>query len=199
MSAKQDLIIGQGKTFNLVLRWEAPPVNYKTITGISQSAPVRITSVGHGIPEGWRAAVSSVKGMVQLNHAGDTPKLSDFRTVTVVDADHVEFNDVNSLGYKAYESGGVLIFNTPVPLAGYTARMTIRDKVGGVSLIDMNTSNARIILDPVAFTITLQIASADTALLTFTKGVYDLEMVSATGVVTGLIYGTVKLEKEVTT
>jgi hypothetical protein len=198
MSAKQDLVIGQGKTFSLVLRWESPPIIYKQITKIEQSAPAKVTSVAHGIPNGWRAAVASIKGMTQLNHSGDSPKVSDFHTVTVVDADTLEFNEINALNYKAYESGGVLIYNTPVDLTGYTARLTFRDKIGGASLIDMTTENNRILISPANFTITLQIASADTSILTFNKGVYDLELVSPLGVVTGLIYGSVKLEKEVT-
>ena len=56
-----DLVIKQGKTFSKVLRWEAPPIIYKPITAITNAAPVRITSANHGIIDGWRVAIVSVK------------------------------------------------------------------------------------------------------------------------------------------
>ena len=45
----------------------------------------------------------------------------------------------------------------------------------------------------------LTIKQGSTAAFTWTKGVYDLEMVSAAGVVTDLLYGKVAVEQEVTT
>lgn len=56
MAAQQDLIITRGKTFTLVIRWGTEPIVYKAITAIQQSAPVRITAVGHGLVDGWPVA-----------------------------------------------------------------------------------------------------------------------------------------------
>jgi hypothetical protein len=136
--------------------------------------------------------------MTQIN-ASNPVKEKEAVYATVVDADHVELNTVNSSLYSAYLSGGYLQFNTPHSLTGYTARMSIRDEVGGTSLLSLTTENGGIVLDDVAKTITLNISAAATAELTFETGTYDLEMVSAGGVVTALLAGTVTLEFENTT
>ena len=199
MAASKDLSILQGKTFSLVLRWESAPIIYKAITGITQTAPVAITATGHGVPEGWRCAVTGAKGMTEINAEANAVKDKDYHAATVVDANTIQFNDVNASGFKAWTSGGYLQFNTPVSLAGFTARMSIKDKQGGEELLALTTVNARITLDDVAKTITLNISATDTAALTWVKGVYDLELVSSGGVVTQLLYGKVAVTKEVTT
>lgn len=199
MTTKQDFVITRGKTFAQILRWEAPPLIYKPITGVAQSAPVLITCAGHGIPNGWRVKVESVKGMTQLNSDA-------WQRVTVVDADTIELNEINSLDFKPYASGGVLKMNTPVNMAGFTARMTIKDKVGGTVLLSTEAAHAPLNLlhadvDNTAKTITLSIDADETAEITWKKGVYDLELVSgaATPVVTGLLYGSITVSSEVTT
>ena len=75
MAASKDLVFTQGKTFTLALRWETIPIIYKPITGITATAPVRLTVVSHGCPDGWRAAVTGVKGMSEIN--GEANKLKD--------------------------------------------------------------------------------------------------------------------------
>lgn len=225
----------RGKTFGpLVIRWETSALIYKQISAISQAAPVRMTVTGHSIPNGWRAAVSGVKGMVEMNVA-DPSRIRDdeYHQVTVIDANTIEFNDVNAAAFKAYTSGGYLQYNTPATLTGYTARMAIKAKagesnllkctVGGVAgtvkptaagtdgavtwvaatsgtpakewvagatyaindvidttdLLRLTTENGRIAIDTSGKTITLTVSAADTALMTWKRGEYDLEMVSA--------------------
>ena len=199
MAAKQDLIIYKGKTYQQVVRWEAGPIIYKPITAISQAAPVVITCASHGIPDQWRVAIQSVKGMTEINSPDDPPRDRDYHQATVVDTNTISFNDINSLGYKTYTSGGVLRYLTPVDLTGFTARMSIKDKVGGTELLRLDTTNSRIVLNSTASTITLVISATDTAAITFTKGVYDLELQSLGGIVTALLYGKVSIEQEVTT
>ena len=199
MAATKDFVVEQGKTFQHILRWEAPPYIYKAITGVTQAGPVRITAVGHGVPEGWRVAVVSVKGMTEINAENDPPKTSEFKRATVVDTDHIELNEVNSSGFKAYVSGGYVQFLTPVDMTGFTARMSIKDKVGGTELLSLTTENGGITIDAAAHTISLFISASATAALSWTKGVYDLEMVSSGGIVTGLLVGKISVMKEVTT
>jgi len=203
MAAKQDLTIKQGSTFTRVLRWESPPYLYKAITGITRGAPAVVTATGHSIPDGWRVAVVSVKGMTQINAKKAPPIDSDYVRATVIDANSVELNEVNSTDYGNYTSGGYLQLLTPVDLSGYTGRMKIKDKVGGTVLASTEVADTpadviTITLDNVGKTITVQIAADDTAAFTWTKGVYDLEMVSGTGVVTDLLQGKVTVELEVT-
>ncbi len=199
MAATKDFVVEQGKTFQHILRWEAPPYIYKAITGITQAGPVRITAVGHGVPDGWRVAVVSAKGMTEINAENNPPKTGEFKRSTAVDADHIELNDVNSAGFKAYTSGGYVQFLTPVEMAGFTARMSIKDRVGGTELLSLTTENGGITIDAAAYTISLFISASATAALSWVKGVYDLEMVSSGGIVTGLLTGKISVVKEVTT
>ena len=203
MAKQENIEVVQGKTFLRPVRWEVLPIVYRPITGISQTAPVRITCPTHGAPEGWRAAVVSAKGMLQINALNAPLKDKDYHSVTVIDADTVEFNDVNAAGFKAYTSGGYLQYNTPALLSGHTARMSIKDKIGGTELLRLDTSvvapQPRIVLDDIEKTITLSVSAADMAALGWTKGVYDLEVVSPAGIVTLLMYGSFTVVKEVTT
>lgn len=86
----------------------------------------------------------------------------------------------------------------PVNLTGYTARMHIRKTLSGTDpMISLTTENGRIALDSSNGRITLTISATDTSNLTV-GGVYDLELVAPSGVVTRLIQGVVELSKEVT-
>ncbi len=210
MADTKDLQIQQGKTFSLVIRWETEPIVFKAITAISLAfgAP-RLTVAGHGCPIGWRAAVTRVKGMKQINAADNPPKAGDYHPVTVIDADTVEFNDLapfddNGNEWPAYTEGGFLQYNTPVDLTGYTARMKIKDKVGGTVLASTEAGDSplnvlAIAIDTVNKTITLSIPATATDDFAWTKGVYELEMVSASGAVTTILSGKVTVSKEVTT
>lgn len=204
MADTKDLSLVQGKTFALVLRWETAPVIYRTITAIQQSAPVRLTVNTTGLPDGWRCAVSNVKGMTEINAEANALRENDFNPITVIDATTLEINSINAAGFKPYVSGGILQLNTPVNLTGYTARMKIKDKVGGTVLASTEAGDTplnilSIALDTAKSTITLTVSATATAALIWTRGVYELEMVSSTGVVTTILSGKVTVAKEVTT
>lgn len=203
MAAKQDLSIRQGETFSRVVRWESTPIVYKPISAITQTAPAAITSTAHGVPEGWRIAVVSVKGMTQINAKSSPPSDADYKTASVVDANTVKLNEVNASDFKAYSSGGYIQYNTPVDLTGYTARMKVRTKIGGTLLASTEAADApldiiNVTLNNSTKAITISIDATDTAGLTWTKGVYDFEVVSVGGVVTTLLYGSISVTKEVT-
>ena len=205
MAASKDLTLQQGKTFSLVLRWETEPIVRKAITGISfASGAPRLTVAGHGLADGWRCSPYAIKGPIQLNAESNPPRGGDYHPATVVDADTVELNDITPCDeqgneWPAYVSGGFIQYNTPVDLAGYTARLAIKDKIGGTVLHSLTTENNGIALDNTAKTIALTIAATDTDDFAWTRGVYDLELASSTGVVTALLTGKVSVTKEVTT
>ncbi len=204
MADTKDLPLVQGKTYALVLRWETEPQVYRAITAIQQTAPVRLTVTGHGAPDGWRCAVSNVKGMTEINAEANALREKDFNPVTVIDANTLEINSINAAGFKPYVSGGILQFNTPVNLTGYTSRMKIKDKVGGTVLASTEVGDTplnilSVALDTAKSTITLTVSATATAALAWTKGVYELEMVSSAGVVTTILSGKVTVAKEVTT
>jgi len=196
---KQNLVITQGKTFEQFVRWESEPFLFTPILAISNTAPVRITTGVHGIPDGWRVAVVDAGGLTELNAANNPPKASDFRKATVPDTTHIEFNPLSAVEYGTFSAGGYLQWYTPHDLAGYTARLAIKNKAGGTVLLSLTTENVGIVLDASAKTIKLFISAIGTAALTWKTGVYDLELVSPAGVVTALLTGSVSVTPEITT
>lgn len=173
----QDLSLQQGKTQPIVLRCETETIIYKAITAIQQTAPIRLTVTGHGAVQGWRGAVTNVKGMTEINGIANELKSSDYHPITVVDADTVEFNDVNAAGFKAYVSGGYLQYNTPMDLTGYAARLQIRNKKNGATMLfEMTTENGLVAIDNTLKTVTLYFDAIDFTNLTWKKGYYELEL-----------------------
>lgn len=200
VSKQTNLVIRQGDTFTRVIRWEVSPLIYKAISAIGQVAPMLITAATHGLTNGWKVAVRDVVGMLDANAKNNPPTDNEFRPCTVVDANTVSINTLSAAGFDAYVSGGYLVFYTPQDLTGYSARMKIKDRIGGTVLETLTTqAGTGFVVDSTAKTITLTILAVDTTLLTFTRAVYDLEMVSASGIVTAILSGNVVLTKEVTT
>ena len=93
-----------------------------------------------------------------------------------------------------------LVADVAVNLTGYTARMDVRlrhssaDKVLALS----SSPAAGITLGGMAGTIDLALTAAQTAAIGEGLYVYDLELVSSTGVVTRLLEGTVTVTPETT-
>jgi hypothetical protein len=130
---------------------------------------------------GQFVAVVSVKGMREINaeldHRGE-PKLTAYRKVTVIDANTVAINDINSSDFGAYQSGGYLQFFTPIDMASCTARRSIKDRVGGTLLLSMTTENGMLVIDNANHTITEIIPASVTEAITWRKGVSDIELVN---------------------
>jgi len=196
--ATSDITIQKGSTFTATARWETTPIVYRVITGITKAAPAVVTAVGHGVPDGWRVAVTNVVGMRQINAKHTPPSISEYTPATYISADTFSLNAVNAAGFTAYASGGVLQYNTPQDFASYTARMTIKNAIGGTALVTL-TDASGLTLDNTNKTIGIQITAVLTAALSAGTGVYDLEMVSTLGVVTKILTGDVLILGEVTT
>jgi len=93
-----------------------------------------------------------------------------------------------------YKESGVA-----VNLTGYTARMQVRSTLeSATTVVELTTANSRIALGGTAGTITLTISATDTAALTAGRGVYDLELVSGSGIVTRLLQGVATISRNVT-
>lgn len=188
---KLNLKIYQGSTFRQVLRWESSTKVYAPITNISKSAPVVITAPNHGIPLGWRARVTNAGGMKEINS-------TEYSTVTSTTTDTVTFNQVNSLAYTTYTSGGVLEYNTPTDLANYTARMQLREKLTSDTVIyTLTTENGGVVFDNALKTITLYIPDSITTGFDFSSAVYGLELIHNAEVIP-FAGGTITLQREVT-
>ena len=194
--AKLNYKVYQGSTFNELYRWESETKVYEPITAISKSAPCVITTQNPTqIPVGWRARVVGAGGMREVNQ----PNPDDYYIVTGATGSTVTFNQVNSLQYTAYTSGGVLEYNQPVDLTGYNARMQIRETVDSdVVLHEATTQNGQIILNNTYKTIEILIPAAATTGFTFTTAVYSVELFNASGVVVPFLAGNLTLVPEVT-
>lgn len=193
-----DLTILQGDTFSFPVKWETEPIVYKAITAITQAAPVVITAPSHGVPNGWRVAVTVVSGMTDINAEHTPPATSDYQLATVLTGDTISLNKVNSADYGAYTSGGYVQYYTPVDPSGYSAAMTIRDSIGGTELFTLSTDLSTITLDSSIMAFVLFIAPADTTSFTWATGVYDLVVTAPDGTVSTLLYGDVEVIDGVT-
>lgn len=185
----------EGATFQEMYRWESQTKVYVPISAISQSAPCVVTTqTSHNLPSGWRFRVVGAGGMKEINSAADAYYLSTNNQSTTI-----EINSVNSLQYAAYTTGGVVEYNQPVDLQGYTARMQIRPTVESSTVIyEATTTNGQIVLDQTFKTILIQIPAATTEQFDFETAVYSVELVSGAGIVTPFLTGNLVLIREVT-
>jgi hypothetical protein len=195
--AKINYKIYQGSTFQETLRWESETKTYVPISAITKDAPCTITTTSaHTIPLGWRIRVTNVAGMKEINTVADDA----YYLVTGKASTTVSLNKVNTLAYTTYTSGGVIEYNTPVPLTGYTAQMQIRETLESTTVIHQMTSAAGggIQINTSDSTIFLTIPAATTAAFSFDSAVYSLELANSSGVVTPFIAGNLTLIREVT-
>lgn len=194
--AKINYKIYQGSTFQETLRWESETKTYVPISAITRDAPCTITTTAHTIPVGWRIRVANVAGMKEINTTSDDA----YYLVTAKTSTTITLNKVNSLGYTAYTSGGVVEYNTPVPLTGYTALMQIRETLDSTTVIHQMTSAAGggIQINTSDSTIFLTIPASITTNFTFDSAVYSLELTNSSGVVTPFMAGNLTLVREVT-
>lgn len=182
----------QGSTFRETFRWESSTRGYATITAISKTAPVVVTTAQpHGVPLGWRAKVTGVVGMKEINS-------DEYRLVTDKTSTTVTFNEINAANYSTYTSGGVLEYNVPVSLIGFTGRMQIRSAIDSTTVIkELTTANGGILIDTSLNTITVEMLASDTQAFSFQTAVYSLELVRGSEVVP-FITGNLTLVKEIT-
>lgn len=193
--AKINYKIYQGGTFQETFRWESETKVYVPISSIAKSAPCVITtSQAHNLPTGWRFRVVGAGGMKEINSVGEDYHLSTLTPTTTT----VEINQVNSLAYTAYTSGGVIEFNQPVSLAGFAARMQIRETVDSPTVIhEATTQNSQIVIDDVNKTIQITLLANITQTFNFPTAVYSLELYNGNNVIP-FINGNLTLVQEVT-
>jgi hypothetical protein len=194
--AKINYKIYQGSTFEETLRWESETKQYMPISSITTAAPCVITTSGtHTVPVNWRIRVTGVTGMKDINTVADDA----YYLVTSKTSNSLTLNQVNSASYGAYTSGGIVSWNTPIPLAGYTALMQIRETIESTTVIaELSTANSRIIIDPINFTIAIKLPAAVTGAFNFDSAVYSMELTDNQGTVYPFLSGSISLTKEVT-
>ena len=193
MSANINLKIPQGGTFKYPIRLESDIKVYRQISNILNSAPVEISTIeAHGAPEGWRVTISGVQGMKEINS-------EHYATISNTLPGSFQINTINALNYTAYTKGGVVEYNKPVDIAGYSGRLQIRKNISSEDvLLSIDSETGGIIIDEVNCTITINLLPAQTKELDFSRAVYSLEIESPEGEVYTVISGYVQLTKEVT-
>ena len=183
------LRIVRGATFRNTLRLMQPRREYRDITSIEPSAPLRFTAPGHDLVGDWLAWMSGVTGMSDLNRA--PPRQLPHR-VEVIDADTLEINAVSGVGLKP--AGGQLIYQAPVDLSGATARLVVRDQEeGGNELLALSTGDGITVSAP--GTLVLEMSPAETEAIGWTTGWYHLDVTFSDGTVSRFFRGQVTVEQ----
>ena len=172
-----------GATADIPIRVESDELTFAPITAMTKAAPVHITSTGHGIPDGWRAAVLNAGGMTELNAAWNAIRDNDFHRISVLDVDTVVFPGITSRGFRTYTTGGDLAYYLPKDLSGYTgARMDIKRAPGGTVLASLNAAGGTIEIDAPNSAVWLHIVPTTLATLTAGDYLFDIELIDGTDV-----------------
>lgn len=181
----------RGSTYRDTRRLMQPPKEYRPLTAIDATAPIRLTAPDHGLSSDWLAWVSGTTGVQDLNR--EPPRQLPHR-VEVIDASTLEINAVNAVGLKPVAGAGQLIYQPPIDLTGATARLIIREQEeGGDQLLVLTTGAGIDITAP--GTLAVEISAADTAGITWTSGWYHLEITFADGTVSRFFQGPVTVEQ----
>lgn len=182
----------KGSTYRDTLRWATSECVLKPISAVTAMPAARFTCAGHGLVDGWRGSIEG--------HRSIEEKMSF--SLRVIDDNTFEIPCLNAAGFRAQTSPLTLRYNAPVDMDGYSARMQIKDKVGGNVLLELTSAaaagEARIIIDNAARTIVREIPASVTEAIAWKRGFYDLEMVSGDYVIK-IDTGSVTVGDEVTT
>lgn len=211
-AARYDIVIQQGRNFSESVRISQDKYSYVPITGATKAAPCVLTAAAHGVPVDWPFQIRSVLGMTELNNPvtkfndqnvpiewGNGANGKKYYRATVPTAGTIELNDINALDFAAYISGGVVVFQPPLDLSVYTsARMQIRASVDSTDILQTLAFTTNLLIDTTNKKVVMQLSAVETAAITWEAGVYDLELVTAAGVVDCPVYGSVKVNREVT-
>lgn len=189
--ARSPLLIIQGSTLRDTLRVMQPKFVYKPITAIEATAPVRL-KCDHGLTSDWLAWIQDARQMPELNRE---PRRQHPHRVEMIDSETLEINAISATGLSP--SGGELIYQPPVDMTAATARMQIRDTPQGDILLELTTDNGKLVITGPG-TIVRELSADETAALTWTNGVYDLEVEYPDGAVHRYFEGPVTVSREVT-
>lgn len=176
-----DINIVKGKTFEFMYRYAESELAYAHIMGMPSAAPVRLTAQDHGIPDGWPIRIEGVRHPVELN----TPD-GEYQFATRIGASTIELNGFTADQFRPYSSGGTIVFSKPFDLTGCSARMQIRNSVGGKVLLSLDSDplverDGEIEVDVDLAGLAIRLSPAVTAAITWTRGVYDLELITPEG------------------
>ena len=209
MAPEIPITITRGKTFEFGFLYADDEPRQVLITSMPSKVPLRLTVVGHGLPDGWPFWVSCVKSPAELNSGVESDDANEVMGaepyfVKVVDQDTIEVPGVVAACWKAFSGPGVLITRPPVDLTGWQCRAQVRDKVGGQVLFSWHSDPAEnpdgeAVVDVALSIFFLKMDAATAQALTWKKGVYDFEAIAPGGEVYPLTaISTITIDDEVT-
>jgi len=181
-----DLCFQKGKTLDFALQYASEKFAYVPITGVPSLAPVRLTVVGHGLPDGWPFDVESVKKPSDLN--------GENYIATVIDDDTVEINDlVGSSWRHMWSAGGVVKYLIPQDITGWSARAMFRRNIHDNSPVltfhsdGGENPDGQFVVDPSEHSFTLLLPESVSKSLKPMCGVWDAEVIDPNGAVYALV------------
>lgn len=181
---KLTLSVRLGASADIALRIETTNLRFAAISGMSKSAPLRVTAPNHEILDQWHVAIVDANGMTQMNaQDANAIRVSEFHPVTVLDADTVDFNGISSAGFTTYSSGGYLAYYVPMDLTVYSAaRMDVKERVGGEVKLAANTVNGMLTLVAAEAKLRINLSAENIAALAAREYVFDVELIKAGGI-----------------
>ena len=169
--------IVRGTTVDVPIRVESTKMLYLPSDSVVSLAPLRVKIKNHPIPDGWRCAISGTIGLDQANAKSNPPRDNELRRVTVIDADIIEFNDINASEFEHYCSGGHVALWEPMNLSDYvSASMVVLDKIGG-SVI----STYALVIDMLSVALRLQMSDEQSAAVAYDTGIFSVRAETAGG------------------
>jgi hypothetical protein len=176
-----DINIVKGKTFEFMYRYADHDLVYRPILAMPSTAPVRLTITNHGIPDGWPIRIEGVRQPYELNTEDDC-----YHIATSIDINTIELNTLRADEWRPYVASGNVVFNRPFDLTGCSARMQIRNRVDGEVLLKLSSDastlpDGLIAIDFNLSALTVRLSPAITSAITWTRGVYDLELITSDG------------------
>lgn len=181
--APLNLSVVPGSPFVKPLLLMQPVFAYRAISAVQKTAPLLVSVPNHGMPTEWPCWIEGSDGWPVLNR----DKLKErFRVAAAIDADTLEFNDLNGTQHSA--SGGHLVYRLPVVLVGASASLTISDHSG--LLVSLSTGGGGLAIAD-AGVLTLSLTGEQTAVLSGKRASYSLSVTMADGSVNHWLKGDV--------
>lgn len=190
LAVKRDYTAERGSTFDRTVTWYTLTEVSETFTGTGTQVlftltnpPARLTD---GIPPTYSVYIL-INGFLLVV---DPDRAAPY----AIHALHLHFATAPVLGA---EITVVYNYTTLVDLNNFTAKMQIRDKVGGTVLSDLTTENGKITITTPG-EVRLLVDEAETSLWAAGNYVYDLELIDSQGYTVRLIEGKVTVKPNVT-
>ncbi|WP_236235072.1 hypothetical protein [Pseudomonas tohonis] len=180
--ARLNLPVIPGATLQQKILLMQPKPAFKAIQTIHQTAPLRMTVPDHGLPGEWMTWCEGIQHGAILNLDWKT---AIGRMTQVVDADTVEFSDINGRSLRA--SGGDLVYQLPVDLTGMGIRAEIRGEGAEPIVLTLGDGLTVIGLGQLM----MELTPSQTAAIDWSRGKWDLDLTYTDGRVARWLYGDV--------